>query len=124
MTQILVVNDWFADRLIKRSIQSFTIENIEFEIMALDKVMIEVLTIDSSTCAACGYMTAAARDMLAIFGDKVEVIERKITEPENIVRVGKLGVMNLPTIVINGEVKFISIIPNREELKAAIEEKM
>ena len=41
MTQILVVNDWFANRLIQRSIQSFTVESIEFELMALDKVMID-----------------------------------------------------------------------------------
>ena len=41
MTQILVVNDWFANRLIKRSIQSFTVESIEFEIMALNKAMID-----------------------------------------------------------------------------------
>ncbi|MBN2658942.1 MAG: thioredoxin family protein [Spirochaetales bacterium] len=87
----------------------------------LERPLIEVLTIDSATCAACGYMTAAARDMKAIFGSKIDVVERKITEPENIIRVGKLGVMNLPTMVINGEVKFISIIPNREELKAAVE---
>jgi uroporphyrinogen decarboxylase len=50
----------------------------------------------------------------------VEILERKITEPENIARLGKLGVANLPTIVINGEVKFISVIPNRDELKKAV----
>ena len=87
----------------------------------LDKPLIEVLTIDSATCAACGYMKAAADDMIDIFGDKIEIVERKITEPENIARLGKLGVMNLPTIAINGEVKFISIIPNRDEMKAAVE---
>lgn len=41
MTQILVVNDWFANRLIQRSIQTFTIECIEFELMALNKSMID-----------------------------------------------------------------------------------
>lgn len=87
----------------------------------LNHAMIEVLTIDSATCAACGYMKAAADDMITEFGDKVEIVERKITKPENIARLGKLGVANLPTICINGEVKFISIIPNREELKTAVE---
>ena len=43
MTQILVVNDWFANRLIQKTIQTFTAENIEFEIMALDKHMIDEL---------------------------------------------------------------------------------
>jgi len=88
----------------------------------LDNVLIEVLTIDSASCAACGYMKAAADDMVAIFGDKVEVVEYKILEPENIVRVGKMGVKNLPTMAINGVVKHISLIPTREELKEEVEE--
>ena len=41
MTQILVVNDWFANRLIQKTIQTFTVENIEFEIMALTQDMID-----------------------------------------------------------------------------------
>ncbi|MGL1891313.1 MAG: uroporphyrinogen decarboxylase family protein [Spirochaetaceae bacterium] len=101
---------------------NFDIEMPDYE--NLDKIMIEVLTIDSATCAACGYMKAAADDMTAIFGDKVEIIERKITEKENIIRLGKLGVANLPTICINGDVEFISLIPNRDELSKAINMKL
>ena len=41
MSQILVVNDWFANRLIQKTIQTFTVENIEFEIMALTQSMID-----------------------------------------------------------------------------------
>ena len=41
MTEILVVNDWFANRLIQKTIQTFTAENIEFEIMALNQSMID-----------------------------------------------------------------------------------
>lgn len=87
----------------------------------LDKVLIEVLTIDSATCAACGYMKAAADQMSEVYGDRVEVVEHKITQPENIARLGKLGVANLPTIVINGKPQFISVIPNREELGKAVD---
>ncbi len=87
----------------------------------LAKPLIEVYTIDSATCAACGYMTMAALQMKDMFGDKIEVIEHKIIEIENVVRVGNLGIKNLPTLVINGEAKFISIIPNRKELKTEIE---
>lgn len=88
----------------------------------LDHVLIEVFTIDSATCAACGYMKAAADDMAAIFGAKVEVVERKITVASNIARLGKLGVANLPAITLNGKPAYISIIPNRNELKAAVQE--
>jgi len=76
------------------------------------------------TCAACGYMKAAADKMLAEFPGKVEVIERKITEAENIARLGKMGIANLPTIAINGKVKYISVIPNKEELKTSVEESL
>ncbi len=87
---------------------------------SLDHALIEVMTIDSATCAACGYMKAAADLMHDEFGDKVEVVEHKITKPENIARLGKLGVANLPTIVINGKPAFVSIIPNKEELADAV----
>ena len=43
MTETLVVNDWFANRLIQKTIQTFTIEYIEFEIMALNKAMIDAV---------------------------------------------------------------------------------
>ena len=66
-------------------------------------------------------MTMAAMQMKDVFGDKIEVVEHKITEIENVVRVGNLGLKNLPTLVINGEAKFVSIIPNRKELKTEIE---
>ncbi len=88
----------------------------------LDHTLIEVLTIDSATCAACGYMKAAADLMEAEFPGKVKVVEHKITQPENIARLGKMGVANLPTIAINGEAKFVSIIPNKDELAAAVKE--
>jgi len=87
----------------------------------LDHVLIEVLTIDAATCAACGYMKAAALDMIDIFGDeKVKVVERSIMQAENIARLGKLGVANLPAMAVNGKVTHISLIPNRAELQEEI----
>jgi uroporphyrinogen decarboxylase len=110
----------------RKLVEGYVREDLNIDLVMPDyanlkRVLVEVLTIDSATCAACGYMKAAADEMLKEFGDKVEIIERKILEAENIVRLGRLGVTNLPTIVINGEVKFISVIPNREELKRAID---
>jgi len=88
----------------------------------LDHILIEVLTIDSATCAACGYMKEAAEEVAAAYkGRTVKVVERKILEPENIARLGKMGVSNLPTIAINGKVSFISIIPNKLELEKALD---
>lgn len=41
---------------------------------------------------------------------------------EDIARTRKMGIANLPTMCINGEQKFISIIPSKEELVEAVKE--
>ncbi|OQY33009.1 MAG: uroporphyrinogen decarboxylase [Spirochaetaceae bacterium 4572_59] len=109
----------------RKFLESYEKESIDIDVEMpdyanLDHVLIEILTIDSKTCAACGYMKAAADDMVKIFGDKVQVIERSIMEAENIVRIGKLGVRSLPAIAINGELKHSSLIPSRAELEAEV----
>ena len=86
----------------------------------LPKPLIEVFTLDSSTCAACGYMKLAAERAVQDLGDKAEMIEYKITTSENIARMKKLGVQNLPSILINGQLRFSSLIPSNRELLEAI----
>ena len=88
----------------------------------LPKPLIEVFTLDSSTCAACGYMKLAAERAVQELGDKVEMTEYKITTPDNIARMKKLGVKNLPSILINGQLMFSSLIPSNRELIEAIHE--
>ncbi len=87
----------------------------------LDKPFIEVFTLDSASCAACTYMMSAANVAKDHFGDKIDVIEYKFTEKINIARCKKMGVTNLPAIYINGELKWSSIIPSKEELFNVIE---
>ncbi len=90
----------------------------------LTKPFVEVFTLDSATCAACTYMMGAADEAKATYGDKIDVVEYKFTEKENIARCKKMGVSNLPSIYVNGELKFSSIIPKRDELEAVINEVM
>ena len=52
------------------------------------------------------------------------MVEYKFTIKENIARCMKMGVKNLPSIYINGQLKFSSLIPSKEELEKAIEEVM
>ncbi len=112
----------FLESYVKEDVQ-IDVELPDYE--SLDHILIEVLTIDSKTCAACGYMKAAADDMVEIFGnDKVKVVERSIMEPENIARLGKMGVSNLPAMAVNGKVTHVSLIPSRNELKAELQEVM
>ncbi len=89
---------------------------------SLRKPLVEVFTLDSATCAACGYMMEAARDMEAAFGSAIDLVEYKFTVRENIARCMKMGVANLPAIYLNGKLAYSSIIPSREELKAKIRE--
>ncbi len=88
----------------------------------LDKPLIEVFTLDSATCAACTYMMEAMTVAGEHYGDKVDLVEYKFTEKENIARCGKMGVTNLPCVYINGELKWSSIIPSRDELFAVIDD--
>lgn len=83
---------------------------------ALTKPLIEVFTLDSATCAACTYMLASAMQAKDEFGDDVDVVEYKYTIREDIARTKKMGVKQLPSIYINGELKWSSIIPSRKEL--------
>ncbi|MFZ6026382.1 MAG: uroporphyrinogen decarboxylase family protein [Chloroflexota bacterium] len=85
----------------------------------LPKPLVEVFTLDSDSCAACAYMLDAARRAVAEAGD-AELVEYKFTKPENVARVIKLGVKNLPSLYVNGELKYSSIIPGNKELVEAI----
>lgn len=87
----------------------------------LPRPLVEVFTLDSATCAACTYMMDAAQKAKDHFGDKIDLVEYKFTIKENIARCVKMGVKNLPSIYINGQLKFSSIIPSREELFGSIE---
>ncbi|NLG26055.1 MAG: uroporphyrinogen decarboxylase [Clostridiales bacterium] len=91
---------------------------------SLSKPLVEVFTLDSLTCAACTYMMSAANEAKAHFGDAIDMVEYKFTEKENIARCKAMGVPNLPSMYINGQLKFRSIIPSRGELNAAIQEAM
>lgn len=87
----------------------------------LPRPLLEVFTLDSDTCAACGYMLSAAQRAAAELGGRVDLVEHKFTRPETIARVKQLGIKNLPSILINGELKFSSIIPSQRELLAELE---
>lgn len=107
--------------------------NYQAEAINLDAVMIpdyrsrriplmEVFTLDSATCAACGYMRSAAERAAETLAGRVDMIEYKITQPENIARMKKMGIKNLPCILINGDLRFSSLIPSQRELIQAIQE--
>ena len=85
-------------------------------------VLIDVITLDSTSCAPCQYMMEAVEKAAEAAKPICYINEHKIKVRQGIGMMVKLGVKNLPTICINGEVKFASIIPDQKTLVAAIEE--
>ena len=88
----------------------------------LRKPLVEVFTLDSAQCAACGYMMGAAHQAMETFGDAIDLVEYKFIYKENVARCIKMGVPNLPSLYINGKLMYRSIIPTRAELEGAIRE--
>ncbi len=115
---------------VRKMVENYTSETYDLDAVELpdydnlSKPLLEVFTLDSLTCAACTYMKGAAQVTKDELGDKIDMVEYKFTEKENIARCMKLGVKNLPSIYINGKLKFSSIIPTKEELEAALNEVM
>lgn len=87
----------------------------------LPRPLIEILTLDSATCPPCKYMVDATREVAKLFPGKVDWVEYKITEKKNVVRMQRLGVTNIPTIVINGKPTFVSFIPDLATYSREIE---
>lgn len=117
------VRDPEATRLMLANYQSagFDIPVELPDYAALQKPLVEVFTLDSDTCAACGYMWGAAQRAVGEFGGEVNLVEYKFTRPENVARVIKMGIKNLPSLYINGELQYSSVIPNNRELVEAIQ---
>ncbi len=86
-----------------------------------DKVIIDIITLDSSSCAPCQYMVNAVERAAADFGDKVIFKEHRIKDMEGVQMMVTLGVQNLPTIVMDGTVEFISQIPPIAKIKERID---
>ena len=86
----------------------------------LDKVLIEIFTLDSDTCAACTYMLKSVTDIYDEIKDIADYVEYKYTVKENIARTKKMGLTNLPTMCIDGEIKWVSIIPDKTQLLVEI----
>ena len=88
----------------------------------MDKVCIELMTLDPEQCAACTYMVGAVEDAYPYMKDIAEYHVYKYCVKEDVARTMKYGCKNLPTMMIDGEQVYISIVPNRDELIAKVKE--
>jgi uroporphyrinogen decarboxylase len=89
-----------------------------------DKVIVDIITLDSEACAPCQYMVDAVRRVTPEFEGIVEWREHKIKYRESLVFMTSLMVRNIPTICIDGEIVFVSRIPPKDKLIAAIQKRI
>jgi len=105
--------------------EGFNWDHIQLEDYATNPfITIEVGTLDSTSCAPCQYMYEAAQLAANEFGDKVRVIEHKISTKDGLGYMMKLGITSIPSICIDGEVTFKSVIPDQQTLKKFLREKL
>jgi MtaA/CmuA family methyltransferase len=89
-----------------------------------DKVIVDIITLDSEACAPCQYMVEAVRKVAPEFEGIVVWREHKIKHKDAIVFMTSLMVKNVPTICIDGHITFVSRIPPKEDLIAAIQKRI
>jgi uroporphyrinogen decarboxylase len=86
----------------------------------LDKVLIELFLLDPEQCAACTYMLNSVVDAYDEIKEIADYAVYKYTVKEDIARTRKMKLTNLPTMCVNGDIKWVSIIPDKEEFLAEI----
>jgi hypothetical protein len=84
--------------------------------MAEEKIHIDVLTLDSVQCAACGYMMESIAALPSDVQNMIEYHEWSIKNKDGIGKFLELKGKVLPTICIERDLVFQSIIPQYEEL--------
>ena len=101
-------------------------DDIDIEIpdyAGMDKLYIELFTLDPDQCAACTYMVKSVEDAYDDLKDYADYVVYRYNIKEDIARTAKMGLKNLPTMCIDGEPVYISIIPDHDELVAEVKKR-
>ncbi len=89
----------------------------------LDRPLVELFSLDPVACAACTYMLAALEGAKKVMDpSEADWGDYRYNKLEDIARMQKVGVKNLPSIYINGKLVYDSIIPSVDELVKRIRE--
>lgn len=119
-----MVHDGYKREICKRTIIAKELCaascDVPTDYRALPHVTVDVVTLDSASCAPCQYMMDAVHRAAAVVGHPVVVKEHRISAREGLAAMQKLGVKNIPTICIDGQIAFASIIPDQRTLVARI----
>jgi MtaA/CmuA family methyltransferase len=125
---LVAVAELVHNEMLQGQVRASSVPLKEVEKLDLSKhwstkqVVIDIVTLDSSSCAPCQYMVNAVERAALPFGEKVTFMEHKITERLGVQMMASLGVKNLPTIVMDGNIEFISQIPPVSQIESKIRE--
>jgi MtaA/CmuA family methyltransferase len=89
-----------------------------------EKVIVDIITLDSESCAPCQYMVEAVKRVAPHFEGVVEWREHAIKKMEAVSFMSSLMVKNIPTICIDGKIAFVSKIPPERELVVSIQKRI
>ncbi|MBN2851143.1 MAG: thioredoxin family protein [Clostridia bacterium] len=89
-----------------------------------DKVVVDIITLDSEACAPCQYMVESVKAVVPQFDELVIWREHKIKSPDSVAFMASLMVKNVPTICIDGKITFVSVIPSRDQLIEVLQDRI
>ena len=89
-----------------------------------DKVVVDIITLDSESCAPCQYMVEAVKNVAPHFEGIVEWREHSVKDVKAVNFMSSLYVKNIPTICIDGKIMFVSQIPPKQKLIEAIQNRI
>lgn len=124
---LVAVAELIHDEVLQGQLRASAAEVSDIEPIGLtghwsdEAVVIDVITLDSLSCAPCQYMIQAVERASERFAGKVVWREHSIKSMDGVRMMATLGVKNLPTIVIDGNIEFISIIPPVSAIEERIE---
>ncbi|BAX81215.1 uroporphyrinogen decarboxylase family protein [Labilibaculum antarcticum] len=127
IANLVAVSELVHDEILQGELRASEATTADIELLDLtnhwdeNKVIIDVITLDSGSCAPCQYMVDAVSRAAEPYGDKVVYKEFSIKGVEGIQMMTSLGVKNIPTIVIDGHIEFSSQIPPLSEIQTKIE---
>lgn len=89
-----------------------------------DKVVVDIITLDSESCAPCQYMVESVKNVAPEFDGIIEWREHSIKKFKAVTFMNAMMVKNLPTICIDGKIAFTSKIPPKQELIDTIQKRI
>ncbi|MBN2167488.1 MAG: thioredoxin family protein [Marinilabiliaceae bacterium] len=121
-----IVSDSYQQKVLRAKEKSET--SIELLNMkdygSTGKVIVDIITLDSESCAPCQYMVEAVKHIAPHFDGLVEWREHAIKKMEAVSFMNSLMVKNIPTICIDGKIAFVSQIPPKQKLIDTIQSRL